>query len=107
MSSKRIGLGLLLGSSLLLLGCTTWHNPATGESRGSPPSYPECQKRETVQELDRYCWRTCMERSQALRGVRNSMACEQECTSKEGRAVVMDDEECNAQKARQEGWTTK
>jgi hypothetical protein len=107
MSLTRIGLALLLGSSLLLSGCTTWHNPATGETRGSPPSYPECQKLEKVQELDRYCWRTCMDRTFALRGVRNSAACEQECTNQEGRAVMMENENCNAQKARQEGWITK
>jgi hypothetical protein len=107
MSCKSIGLGLLLGSSLLLPACATWHNPATGETRRSVPVYPECQKRELVQEMDQSCWRNCMDRSHALRGVRNAAACEQECTNPEGRAMLLDDDECNAQKARQEGWISK
>ncbi|MFH1035143.1 MAG: hypothetical protein V1806_11605 [Pseudomonadota bacterium] len=107
MSSKRIGLAWLLGASLLFMGCAApWHNPATGETRSSVPTYPECQKREKMQGLDRYCWRTCMDRSQALRGVRNAAACEQECYKDQGEMVV-DDDDCNVRKARQEGWTTK
>jgi hypothetical protein len=99
-------MALLLGSALLLLGCATWHNPATGETRYSVPTYPECQKRELAQEVDTYCWRACMDRYLALRGDRNAAACQREC-SQEGRTMLLDDEECNTRKARQEGWTTR
>ncbi len=107
MSGKSLGPGLLLVSALFMLGCTTWHNPATGETRRSVPVYPDCQKREVVQDVDQYCVRTCLDRQQALRGMRNAAACEQECTNPSGRVLIFDDDECNAQKARQEGWTTK
>lgn len=106
--SRKLGLWLLLAACAVVLpACATWHNPATGETRDSPPSYPQCQRPEVARGLDQDCWRACMDRWYRLRGLRNSGACDMECTSAEGRTVMVEDEACNAEKARQEGWVSK
>lgn len=107
MPPKKLLLGVCWLPALLLAGCTTWHNPATGETRSSVPIYPECQKREMAPDVDKYCLRTCLDRQKALRGTRNAAVCEQECGNKEGRVLIFDDDACNAQKTRQEGWVNK
>ena len=97
----------LLGLILLAAGCATWHKPATGETRDSVPTYPQCQKPEVVKGIDQECWSSCMDRWYRLRGNPNAAACDLECSKPEGRMVMKDDEACNAVKARQEGWVTK
>ncbi|MBI5522900.1 MAG: hypothetical protein HY910_09740 [Desulfarculus sp.] len=97
----------LAGLAWLAAGCATWHNPSTGETRDSPPSYPQCQRPEVVRGLDQECWRACMDRWYRLRGLRNSGDCDMECARSEGRTVMVDDEACNAEKARQDGWISK
>lgn len=92
---------------ICLCSCFKWHNKRTGEVRSSVPVYPECKKEQPEYVVDKSCWYSCMDYYYKKFGASNAGACDKQCTKPTGRMILIDDDDCNAKRAREEGWELK
>lgn len=110
MRNLFVSVTILFTCVLCLSSCASqWQHRNTGEIRDSMPTYQDCKKEVQETALDHWCLNSCMTSCRNKYGQKaNCMGrCQDSCTKSTGQMVLVDDYNCNRDRAEAEGWFRK